>query len=112
MGDVQIGSHRSRAVLQRDYELAYTHLDRLKSCGCPLRDLKVLGDFANMHAYFEAYLSAKEQSTRSTKSLDFEILFRKLPSEEHKARLILMLSKVGPNGGGGSFKDQFCCMHV
>ena len=112
MGDVQLGSHRSRAVFQRDYELAYTQLERLKSSGCPLTDIKVLDDFANMHAYFEAHLSAKEQSTRSTKSLDFEILFRKLPSEERKAQLTLMLSKVGPSGGGGSSNDQFRCMHV
>ena len=113
MEDVHLGSHRSRAVVQRDYELVYTQLERFSvSSGCPLTNLKVLGDFANVHAYFEAHLSAKEVSTRSTNSLDFEKLFRKLMSEESEAQLTFMLSKVGPNGGGCPFNDLFCCMYV
>lgn len=95
MGGVPLGAHRSSAVAKRDYELAYIQLERWKSSGCPLTDLKVHGEFSKVEAYFEAYHSAMADSRSSTKSLDFEKLFSEMSTQEREALITSMIEKVG-----------------
>ena len=110
MRDVQIGQHRSRAVVERDLAYAVAQLERHRSSGCPLVDLKAHGDFMGMQSYFEKYVSELEASKRTTKSLEFANSLKELLPEELLSLLTSMDEEVCPKDGGVSTLHVTCML--
>ena len=96
--DAHLGSHRSSVVAKRNLDSESTQLKRFIADGCPLMGIVKDGEFPKMHEYFEKYMTAIEESNRSTKSLEFLETLRDLKQEEIKALMDSMDAEVGPHG--------------
>ena len=110
MSDVQVGEHRSRAVVQRDMSLAIAQLQRYRSSESPLVDLEAHGDWVRMQAYFKKCASELEVVKRSTKLIDFVNSLKELLQEELTSLLTSMADEVGPKGGGATAFHVTCML--
>ena len=110
LSHVQIGEHRSRAVVQRDLALASAQLERLKSSGSPLVDIVAHGDWITMQAYFQKCGAELEAVKRSSKSIDYLNLLKELSPDELRPLVTSMADKVGPKGGGGTALHVSCML--
>ena len=91
---VNVGSHRSRAIADWDFEITLRRFKRLKTGHCLLLEAETV-DFNPMRGFFEKHHEDIALTKRSTKTMEFETVLKKMPPEVAKLQMDTLLREVG-----------------
>ena len=93
---VQMGTNRSRAVVERANARVLAAVCRWRYSGNPVVDLKERGGWEEMETHFTNYLAEREKlGGRRLKTMEFEAEVRERPVEEGVALMAEMDREVG-----------------